>query len=155
VLVRRPSDPTDNATPSGASTLADALLTASVLAGHERAGEYRELAEKAVTRAGMLAARAPRFAGNWLSVAEAVLAGPVQVAVSGPAGDPGRGELAGAAFRLVHGGAVVVAGEPDAADVPLLADRPLVDSAPAAYICRGYVCERPVTTTDELSTALS
>ncbi|MGH3623020.1 MAG: thioredoxin domain-containing protein, partial [Sciscionella sp.] len=132
VLVRRPSDPTDNATPSGASALADALLTASVLAGHERAGEYRELVEKAVTRAGMLAARAPRFAGNWLSVAEAVLAGPVQVAVSGPTGDPGRGELAGAAFRLVHGGAVVVAGEPDAVDVPLLADRPLVDSAPAA-----------------------
>ena len=30
--------------------------------------------------------------------------------------------------------------------VPLLADRPLVGGRPAAYVCRGFVCERPVTT---------
>jgi len=37
---------------------------------------------------------------------------------------------------------------------PLLADRPLVDGAPAAYVCRGYVCDRPVSSTDELVVAL-
>jgi uncharacterized protein YyaL (SSP411 family) len=51
-------------------------------------------------------------------------------------------------------GAVVVSGEPDAAGVPLLADRPLVDGAPAAYVCRGMVCDRPVTSADELLRAL-
>ncbi|MEU4800736.1 thioredoxin domain-containing protein [Actinosynnema sp. NPDC023587] len=145
-LVQRPSDPSDNASPSGASALASALLTASVL-GAPRQAEYRAAAEAAVTRAGLLAAREPRFAGNWLAVAEALALGPVQVAVVGASP-----ELVSTAWRDVHGGGVVVAGEPDSA--PLLADRPLVGGAPAAYVCRGYVCDRPVTVADELSAAL-
>ncbi|WP_433268430.1 thioredoxin domain-containing protein [Actinosynnema sp. CS-041913] len=145
-LVQRPSDPSDNATPSGASSLASALLTASVL-GAPRQAEYRSAVEAAVSRAGLLAAREPRFAGHWLSVAEALTLGPVQVAVVGSST-----ELVSAAWHGVHGGGVVVAGAPDAA--PLLADRPLVDGAPAAYVCRGYVCDRPVTTVGELVGAL-
>ncbi|GAA0215528.1 thioredoxin domain-containing protein [Saccharothrix mutabilis subsp. mutabilis] len=145
-LVQRPSDPSDNASPSGASSLASALVTASVL-GAPRAAEYRAAAEAAVARAGLLAAREPRFAGHWLSVAEALEDGPVQVAVVG--GDPA---LVATAWRGVHGGGVVVAGDPDSA--PLLADRPLVDGGPAAYVCRGYVCDRPVTTADDLAAAL-
>jgi uncharacterized protein YyaL (SSP411 family) len=47
----------------------------------------------------------------------------------------------------------VVAGAPDAA--PLLAERPLVDDGPAAYVCRGTVCDAPVTTPDALIAALS
>jgi uncharacterized protein YyaL (SSP411 family) len=82
-LVRRPADSTDNASPSGASSLASALLTASLLSGADRSSRYRVAAEEAVTRAGLLAARAPRFAGHWLSVAEALVAGPLQVAVVG------------------------------------------------------------------------
>ncbi len=145
-LVQRPSDPSDNASPSGASALASALVTASVLGAPRHAG-YRAAAEAAVSRAGLLAAREPRFAGHWLSVAEALALGPVQVAVVGD--DP---ELVSAAWRGVPGGGVVVAGAPDSA--PLLADRPLVAGAPAAYVCRGYVCDRPVTTVDDLAAAL-
>ena len=40
-------------------------------------------------------------------------------------------------------GLVPVAGEPDAPGIPLLADRPLVDGRAAAYVCRGFVCDRP------------
>jgi uncharacterized protein YyaL (SSP411 family) len=47
-----------------------------------------------------------------------------------------------------------VAGEPDAPGVPLLAGRPLVAGAAAAYVCRGFVCDRPVTTEQELAAAL-
>jgi uncharacterized protein YyaL (SSP411 family) len=147
-LVHRPADPADNASPSGASALASALLTASSLVGHERAGIYREAAELAVARAGLLASRAPRFAGQWLSVAEALAQGPVQVAIAGASS-----ELLAAALRKAHGGAVVLAGAPDSS--PLLADRPLIDGQPAAYVCRGYVCDRPVTTVDELISLLS
>ncbi|HVW39934.1 MAG TPA: thioredoxin domain-containing protein [Amycolatopsis sp.] len=151
-LVQRPADPGDNASPSGASALAGALVTASVLAGHEHAARYREAAERALARVGQLAARAPRFAGHWLSVAEALRAGPVQVAVVGTDPD-GWDELRATAARSVHGGGVVLAGPPESA--PLLLDRPLVDGAPAAYVCRGYVCDRPVTSSDELKAALS
>ncbi|EHY88844.1 thioredoxin domain-containing protein [Saccharomonospora azurea] len=152
-LVHRPSDPTDNASPSGASALADALLTASALAGPEHAGTYRAACEEAVSRAGALIAQVPRFAGHWLSVAEAMLAGPVQVAVVGEDAQA-RHELVVEAATRVHGGGVVLGGEPEAEGVPLLADRPLVDGSPAAYVCRGYVCDRPVTTPEDLAHAL-
>ncbi|ATY14688.1 thioredoxin domain-containing protein [Amycolatopsis sp. AA4] len=146
VLVQRPSDPTDNASPSGASALAGALLTASALAGSDQAARYRDAAELALRRVGLLAARVPRFAGHWLSVAEAAQSGPVQVAVVG--GE--RAQLVTAAAQHIHGGGIVLGGEPDAPGVPLLADRPLVGGEAAAYVCRGYVCERPVTAADQL-----
>jgi uncharacterized protein YyaL (SSP411 family) len=147
-LVHRPSDPGDNASPSGASALASALLTASLLVGSSRASVYREAAEQAVGRAGLLAGRAPRFAGHWLGVASALAQGPIQVAIAGSSP-----ELLGVAVAKAHGGAVVLTGSPDSS--PLLADRPLVDGQPAAYVCRGYVCDRPVTTVDALAAALS
>ncbi|GLY64410.1 thioredoxin domain-containing protein [Amycolatopsis taiwanensis] len=151
-LVQRPSDPGDNASPSGASALAGALLTASVLVGPERAARYRDAAERAVSRVGRLAAKMPRFAGHWLAVAEALLAGPIQVAVVGP--EPAAwAELRETAARKAPGGAVVLAGTPDSA--PLLADRPLVDGGAAAYVCRGYVCDRPVSTPEALSLAVN
>ena len=151
-LVWRPSDPSDNASPSGASATASALLTASALVGPERAGEYRARAEAAVARAGLLAERAPRFAGHWLSVAEAIAAGPIQVAIVGPSDDR-RAALADAAARHAPGGSVVLAGSPDA--TPLLADRTEIDGLPAAYVCHGYVCDRPVTEVADLVAALS
>jgi hypothetical protein len=55
----------------------------------------------------------------------------------------------------VAGGAVVLAGSPDLAGAPLLADRPLVDGDAAAYVCHGFVCDRPVTTVDELASVLA
>jgi uncharacterized protein YyaL (SSP411 family) len=72
-------------------------------------------------------------------VAEAALAGPLQVAVVG------GGELVGTARRGTSPGLVVVAGEPDRPGVPLLAERPLVGGQAAAYVCRGFVCDRPST----------
>ncbi|AXB45124.1 thioredoxin domain-containing protein [Amycolatopsis albispora] len=152
-LVHRPSDPGDNASPSGASALAGALVAASALAGSAAAGRYRDAAEQAVSRTGALSSQIPRFAGHWLSVAEALRAGPVQVAVVG-ADAAARAELVAEAACRVHGGGIVLGGAPDAEGVPLLADRPLVDGQAAAYVCRGYVCDRPVTSVEDLRAAL-
>ncbi len=49
----------------------------------------------------------------------------------------------------------MVSGEPDAPGVPLLAGRPLVDGRPAAYVCRGMVCDRPVTDPEALRRQLA
>ncbi len=145
-LVRRPQDPTDNASPSGSSSAAGALLMFSALTGSTR---HREAADAALAKVGTIAARHARFAGWSCAVAEAALAGPLQIAVVGPGPD-----LVRAAWATTSPGAVVVAGEPDQPGVPLLADRPLVDGAAAAYVCRGFACDRPVTTLDELAAAL-
>ena len=41
-----------------------------------------------------------------------------------------------------------------ASSIPLLADRTLVDGAPAAYVCEHYACRLPVTTPDALRTEI-
>jgi uncharacterized protein YyaL (SSP411 family) len=52
----------------------------------------------------------------------------------------------------------VVVGEPDEggdeAAVPLLAGRGLVEGNAAAYVCRGMVCDRPVTSVADLEQRL-
>ena len=35
-----------------------------------------------------------------------------------------------------------------------MADRDLVDGRPAAYVCRNLVCQRPVTSVDQLTDVL-
>ncbi|MFJ1457939.1 thioredoxin domain-containing protein [Nocardia sp. N2S4-5] len=152
-LVSRPRDPLDGATPAGASSFAEALLTASVLADSTRSAHYRELAEQTVQRGAIVLARAPRSGGQWLAVAEAAVRGPIQVAIALPHGiDPETAELTVAARRVAPGGAAVVAGAPNS--VPLLADRQPVADRPAAYVCRGSVCDLPVGDPAELEAAL-
>jgi uncharacterized protein YyaL (SSP411 family) len=106
-----------------------------------------------VSSLGRLVVQAPRAAGWAAAVGEALVAGPLEVAVSGLAGEQ-RDALARAARASTSPGAVVVVGEPGAPGVPLLADRPLVGGAPAAYVCRGFACSAPVTEVSALSAAM-
>ena len=146
-LVARPQDPSDNASPSGQSALAHALLGYAAVTG---SGRHRDAAEAALRTVRVLADRVPRFAGWSLAAAEAALVGPLEIAVVGDEVDPSRRELERVARRAVSPGAVVVVGTPGASGVPLLAGRALVDGKAAAYVCRGMVCERPVTGVDDL-----
>ncbi|GGN27791.1 hypothetical protein FHR83_005280 [Actinoplanes campanulatus] len=148
-LLTRPADPTDNATPSGASSVCAALVAYAALTGDT---SYREAADTALATLGPLIEGHPRFAGYAATVAEAALAGPYEIAVATT--DPSD-PLAEAAFRHAPGGSVVVVGEPDRPGVPLLADRPLLDGRATAYVCRGFFCERPVTTPADLLTRLA
>jgi uncharacterized protein len=148
-LMVRPADPFDGATPSGASTIAEALQLAAHLAPAGRATRYAGAAETTLASAAPILARAPRSGGHWLAVAEAAVRGPIQIAV---ACDPQRSELLTAARALAPGGAVVVGGPVNSSE--LLIDRDRVDGTDAAYVCRGRVCDLPVTTTRELAAAL-
>jgi uncharacterized protein YyaL (SSP411 family) len=115
---------------------------------------YREAADAALETAGPLIAGHPRFAGYSAAAAEAALTGPYEIAIA--ATDPAAASpLVEAALRHAPPGTVIVAGEPDRPGVPLLADRPLRGGVPTAYVCRGFVCDRPVTTPAELITRLT
>jgi len=149
-LMLRPADPLDGATPSGASSIAEALLTAAHLTGGQRADRYRQAAADALTAHSPLLARAPRSAGHWLAVAEASVRGPLQIAVAGAA--PGSSLLTDAR-RLAPGGAIVVGGAVGSSD--LLVGRDRVGGADAAYVCRGRVCDLPVTSAEDLAAALA
>ncbi|MEU3601485.1 thioredoxin domain-containing protein [Streptomyces sp. NPDC006798] len=141
-LIRRPQDPTDNATPSGWTAAAGALLS---YAAHTGSEPHRTAAERALGVVKALGPRAPRFIGWGLAAAEALLDGPREIAVVGLAGDPAARALHRTALLATAPGAVVAAGEPDGEEFPLLRHRPLVDGAAAAYVCRGFTCRMPVT----------
>lgn len=146
-LIRRPQDPTDNAAPSGWTAAAGALLS---YAAHTGSEAHRTEAERALGVVKALGPRAPRFTGWGLATAEALLDGPREVAVVGVPGDAGMRNLHKAALLGTAPGAVVAAGAPGGDEFPLLADRPLVDGKPAAYVCRHFVCAAPVTEVEAL-----
>jgi uncharacterized protein YyaL (SSP411 family) len=148
-LMLRPADPLDGATPSGASWIAEALLTAAHLTGGQRADRYGQAAAEALQAHSSLLARAPRSAGHWLAVAESAVRGPLQIAVA--CDGPGSSLLADAR-RLAPGGAIVVGGKVGSSE--LLAGRDRLADADAAYVCRGRVCDLPVTTGEALAVAL-
>jgi uncharacterized protein YyaL (SSP411 family) len=127
-LVQRPRDATDGATPAGATTMAGALLTYAALT---TSTAHRERAELALRSSSGLLPRHARFAGHTAAVAEAALAGPLEIAVVDAV------ELASVARLTSSPGAVVVT----EGDSPLLEGRP----PGAAYVCRHSVCDAPIT----------
>ncbi|MGW0768330.1 thioredoxin domain-containing protein [Streptomyces sp. NPDC002676] len=159
-LIRRPQDPTDNATPSGWTAAAGALLgyaahTGSPAAAAADVNVHRTAAERALGVVKALGPRVPRFIGWGLAVAEALLDGPKEVAIVGPSlTDEKTAALHRTALLANAPGAVVAVGAPESGEFPLLADRPLVGSEPAAYVCRNFTCDAPTTDPERLRSAL-
>ncbi len=143
-LVVRPRDPGDNASPSGISATIHALLGAHALTGE---GRWLEAAEEALASVAVLARRAPRFAGWSLAAAQSLLDDAPEIAVVGP---PGEARDALERSARSWPGAVVAVADGARRAVPLLEGRDPVDGHPAAYVCRHHVCERPVTSPEDL-----
>ncbi|WP_462185939.1 MULTISPECIES: thioredoxin domain-containing protein [unclassified Frankia] len=131
VLLRRPRDDSDSATPSGQAAVAGALVSYAALTGST---EHRSAAETTVARVAPLLARDARFAGWAGAVAEALLAGPAEVAVVGSSALERLARLGTA-----PGAVVVTSG-------PLTVGR---DTA-GVYVCRDFVCELPARTAAEV-----
>ncbi len=149
-LVVRPQDPSDNAAPSGWSATTQALLTYAALTGSER---HRAATEESLGLLVRLVGSHPRFAGWALAAAEAWVDGPREVAVVGDPADPAAQALRQAALRSTAPGSVLAAG-PEGSSHPLLAGRPLVGGRPAAYVCRLFTCDAPVTEPGALARSL-
>lgn len=151
-LIRRPQDPTDNATPSGWTAAAGALLS---YAAHTGSEAHRTAAERALGVVQALGPRVPRFIGWGLAVAEALLDGPKEIAVVGPSlGEERTTALHRTALLGTAPGAVVAVGAADSDEFPLLADRPLVGGGAAAYVCRDFTCDAPTTDPERLGTVV-
>jgi hypothetical protein len=154
-LIRRPQDPTDNATPSGWTAAAGALLG---YAAHTGSEQHRTAAERALGVVKTLGPRVPRFIGWGLAVAEALLDGPKEVAVVGPGPDLADEKTAALHRTALLGtapGAVVAVGTADSDEFPLLADRPLQQGEPTAYVCRNFTCDAPTTDPERLRASLN
>ena len=154
-LIARPRELTDNATPSGTSLACEALLRLAALTGEAR---YRELAARALLPLAPLALRSPSGFGRALCALDDLIGPFYEVAIVGEQSDPrfqALRDAVGSAWRPRLVLATTSPGDEAAATaVPLLAARPLVGGAPAAYVCQGFICQRPVTAPDELAALL-
>ncbi|MDZ7780495.1 MAG: thioredoxin domain-containing protein [Gemmatimonadota bacterium] len=148
-LVVRPRDATDGATPSGPSLAAELLVRAGHVFDEPR---YRDAAERTFSaQAGALERFGAAF-GRMLSALDRARAQPVEVAIVGdPSDDETQALIRAAHERFLR--SLTVVGRPpevEVPDVPLLADRGLVDGRPAAYVCRAFACYLPVTEGEEV-----
>jgi uncharacterized protein YyaL (SSP411 family) len=157
-LLYRPSDPADGPTPSGTFAVAGALLSYAALTGSAR---HHEAATAALGVLTPIAAQYPRAAGAGLTVGEAVIAGPAEIAVVGPPGDPRTAELHRTALLAAPPGAVIALGDGTAdagtlgdQAVPLLHGRGLAGGYPTVYVCRNFTCRTPISDLMELRDVL-
>ena len=133
-----------------------AVLVLQRLAGLAVEPRYSELAQRSLGAMQPLLARHPLGFGQWLVALDYALSQPFEIAIVGSPDDEATRALLGAAtcgFRPHQVLACGTAGEAAPA-VPLLADRHLVNGKPAAYVCRGFTCQAPVTEAEGLRVLL-
>ena len=144
-LITRPKDPQDNAVPSGGAMATTVLLRLAAWTGDAR---YRDAADRAIGTVAPYFVRYPTGFAQWLVAATYAAADAVEVAVVGDPDDPATRALLDpvwSAWRPFQVLAVSPADAVDGSAVPLLAGRVARDGLPTAYVCRGSVCDLPVT----------
>jgi uncharacterized protein YyaL (SSP411 family) len=148
-LIVRPRTIDDNPVSAGESVAAMVFCRMHAFTGD---ATWLERASEIIGPLATVVGRAP-LAVAALAAAMELLVGPMrEIAIVGEPSDPRTRSLIDAVQQRFDPLAVIAWGSPDG--VPLLDDRPLVDGAPAAYVCEGFVCQAPVTTTDGLAREL-
>jgi uncharacterized protein YyaL (SSP411 family) len=151
-LITRPRDVTDNATPSGTSLAVELLLHLSEL---QQDAEYRRRAVLTLETLAEAMTRHPIAFGQLLGSADMEINGAIEVALVGDSASPTFKALERAVAAQYVPSLILAGGEMEKGSrLKLLADRPLIDGKPTAYVCRAYTCDRPVTDADALSDQL-
>ena len=155
-LVARTRELEDHPAPSGNSQAAHVLLRLADLTGD---AALEERAEGALRVVGGDMPRFPQAFGTALVALDHHLSERHGIAVVGPPDDPRTAALVAAAREGAGPFDVIAVGDPAdpsaAAAAPILEGRPLVDGAPAAYVCRRFACLAPVTEPGALRAALA
>jgi uncharacterized protein YyaL (SSP411 family) len=148
-LLVRNKDFYDNAQPAGNSVAADVLLKLSKLTGDEK---YERLAVTVLRLVAPQIGRLPNAFGRVLSTIEFYLNPTKEIVILGE-----DKELAAEVWReFLPNKVVVLAKDTKNADlIPLLEERKLVNGKTTAYVCENFVCQRPVTTVEDLKEQLS
>ncbi len=145
-LIVRNKDFYDNATPSGNSVGADVLLRLAKLTGEDK---YERFAVTVLKLAASQIRRHPQGFGRALSALEFYLGDTKEIVIIGEKGN----DLAQSVLSKYRPNSVVVLSdspETDATTIPLLKDRGTIEERATAYVCENFVCQRPVTTIEDL-----
>jgi len=149
-LVIRPRNLYDNATPSANSTASLVLIKLSALAQRP---SLRDMARESLKEIQDLFPQYPLAFGQWLSALDLELEDPHEIAIVGDPRWPKTQELLQTLplYRPYH---IIAVGMPQS-PVPMLKERPIKGDTPVAYVCKGSVCQAPVSTAQELKRLLS
>lgn len=152
-LIARRKDIGDHPIPSGSSSAALGLLRLADLTGE---ASYRRHAMGAMALLAPATARQPDAFGHLLQALALALNPGGELAVVWPEGSgSGSARPLIEAFRLRYRPRHVLAGGPAGSPTPaLLRDRRDIEGEPAAYLCRDFSCQAPVTDGTSLSALL-
>jgi hypothetical protein len=154
-LIARPREITDNAVPAGNSLAAELLLRLGILTGSD---DDRRRGSWVLETPSEPLARYPSAFGHALGAAELAVHRGTEVALVGERGAADVEALAReVAWHYLPSLVLAGGSEGDAGareGIPLLHDRATIDGRATAYVCRGYVCELPVTDAASLGAQL-
>jgi uncharacterized protein YyaL (SSP411 family) len=154
-LIVRSKDYFDNATPSGNSVAAEALLRLSILTGKD---DYRRKAVNVLRLVRDAVERYPSAFGYALGAIDFYLSTPKEIVVVAGA-DSDRARLLEREIwsRYLPNKVVVLSAGDDARNselIPLLRERSADGGRATAYVCENYACRLPVNTPEELAAML-
>ena len=141
-LIARPKNLFDNPVPSENSLAAEGFAALAAATGDPA---WRDRCEAIARAAGAAIHRAPAGVGHLLAVL-ASASDQQELAIVGDPADPRTAALTGTAAERFRPGLFVAVGAPgdDHPSIPLLEGRTTGPGGePLAYLCRGFVCDRP------------
>jgi len=142
----RSKDFYDNATPSGNSAAADALLKLSRLLGKEK---HEEIAVRILRRVSSQISLYPQAFGRMLSALEFYLNSIKEIVIIGEKGSELEREVW--SDYLPDKVVILTNNAAQNADfIPLLNEREMIDGIPTAFVCENFTCQKPVNTVEEL-----
>jgi uncharacterized protein YyaL (SSP411 family) len=154
-LITRTKDYFDNATPSGNSVAAMALLKLGLLTQRQ---EYSRRAVAILRALRPAMSRYPSAFGYMLSGMDFYLSEPKEIAIIGRIDSHEVRSFGEEIYSRYLPNKIVAAceagDEASAAAIKLLAGRTAVDSKATAYVCLNYTCLAPATTAEELGARL-
>jgi uncharacterized protein len=146
-LIARRKEVGDHPIPSGNSSAALGLLRLAALSGER---SYADQADGVLALFGKLALRHPQSFAHLLRALEFRQAETKEVALLGE----DVSELVAVVRSALRPHLVLAAG-PDGSKVPpLLEGRKTIEGSPAAYVCRNFACQLPVSEPSELESLL-
>ncbi|MGQ0646201.1 MAG: thioredoxin domain-containing protein [Gemmatimonadaceae bacterium] len=151
-LVTRPRDITDNALPSGTSLMAELLVRLAVLDEH---GEYAALGAAMVQGLADVLAKHPSAFGHLLGVADMLVHGTVEVAITGTAQSTARRSLEESlGSTYVPSLLFATVDRSEVALTALTRGKGSASAEATAYVCRRHVCDAPTSDPAELRAQL-
>ena len=154
ILIIRPKDIQDNATPSGNALAAIALLYLSTLQGM---GDWRDIAVRAILQVQKFVTQYPLAFSQWLCALDLAVSPNWEIAILGNPDLIETKALFRAVWSRFRPNSIVASSPfPSPESTPnLLKDRPLLNDQPTAYVCRSFTCSQPVNKPAELLLQLS